>query len=205
MTRLEIGDYDPHARTLLVRRGKNGKSRLLPVGGHAVVWLERYLSEARPLIAYLPTETGLFLSGYGTAFTPAYLGTWVAKQMKRVGITKPGASHLFRHSCATHMHENGADILHVQEMLGHARLDTTQIYTHVSIKALQEVHARCHPHGGMPEELPPSPPAAALTFPSRRRSDNLRRHGNGHRRNSSHRQGVVPKDGHKSRRSRSPG
>ena len=164
MTRLEIGDYDPHARTLLVRRGKNGKSRLLPVGGHAVVWLERYLSEARPLIAYLPTETGLFLSGYGTAFTPAYLGTWVAKQMKRVGITKPGASHLFRHSCATHMHENGADIRHVQEMLGHARLDTTQIYTHVSIKALQEVHARCHPHGGMPEELPPSPPAAALTI-----------------------------------------
>jgi integrase/recombinase XerD len=163
MTRLEVGDYDPHARTLLVRRGKNGKSRLLPVGGHAAFWLDRYLTEARPLIAYLPAETALFLSGYGTAFTPAYLGTWVAKQMKRVGITKPGASHLFRHSCATHMHENGADIRHVQEMLGHARLDTTQIYTHVSIKALQEVHARCHPHGGMPEEVPASPASAALT------------------------------------------
>ncbi len=163
MTRLEIGDYDPHARTLLVRRGKNGKSRLLPVGGHAASWLDRYLADARPLIAYLPAETGLFLSGYGTAFTPAYLGTWVSKQMKRVGITKPGASHLFRHSCATHMHENGADIRHVQEMLGHARLDTTQIYTHVSIKALQEVHARCHPHGGeLSLEVPASPPPAAL-------------------------------------------
>ena len=163
MTRLEIGDYDPHARTLLVRRGKNGKSRLLPVGGHAAAWLDHYLAEARPLIAYLPAETALFLSGYGTAFTPSYLGTWVSKQMKRAGITKPGASHLFRHSCATHMHENGADIRHVQEMLGHARLDTTQIYTHVSIKALQEVHARCHPHGGMPEEVPASPASAALT------------------------------------------
>jgi integrase/recombinase XerD len=164
MTRLEIGDYDPHARTLLVRRGKGGKSRLLPVGGHAAAWLDHYLSEARPLIAFLPAETGLFLSGYGSAFTPAYLGTWVAKQMKRVGITKPGASHLFRHSCATHMHENGADIRHVQEMLGHARLDTTQIYTHVNIKALQEVHARCHPHGGDPvQEVPASPPGDALT------------------------------------------
>ncbi len=163
MTRLEIGDYDPHARTLLVRRGKNGKSRLLPVGGHAAAWLDRYLAGARPLIAFLPAESSLFLSGYGTAFTPAYLGTWVSKQMKRVGITKPGASHLFRHSCGTHMHENGADIRHVQEMLGHARLDTTQIYTHVSIKALQEVHARCHPHGGMPEEVPASPPPAVLT------------------------------------------
>ena len=163
MTRLEVGDYDPDARTLLVRRGKNGKSRLLPVGGHAAAWLDRYLAGARPLIAFLPAESSLFLSGYGTAFTPAYLGTWVSKQMKRVGITKPGASHLFRHSCATHMHENGADIRHVQEMLGHARLDTTQIYTHVSIKALQEVHARCHPHGGMPEKVPASPPPAVLT------------------------------------------
>ena len=164
MTRLEIGDYDPHARTLLVRRGKGGKSRLLPVGGHAAAWLDHYLSEARPLIAFLPAETGLFLSGYGTAFTPAYLGTWVAKQMKKVGINKPGASHLFRHSCATHMHENGADIRHVQEMLGHARLDTTQIYTHVNIKALQEVHARCHPHGGDPvQQVPASPPGDTLT------------------------------------------
>ncbi len=164
MTRLEIGDYDPHARTLLVRRGKGGKSRLLPVGGHAAAWLDHYLAEARPLIAFLPAETGLFLSGYGTAFTPAYLGTWVAKQMKKVGINKPGASHLFRHSCATHMHENGADIRHVQEMLGHARLDTTQIYTHVNIKALQEVHARCHPHGGEPvQQVPASPPGDTLT------------------------------------------
>ena len=163
MTRLEVGDYDAHARTLLVRRGKNGKSRLLPVGGHAASWLDRYLADARPVIAFLPAETALFLSGYGSAFTPAYLGTWVSKQMKRVGITKPGASHLFRHSCATHMHENGADIRHVQEMLGHARLDTTQIYTHVSIKALQEVHARCHPHGGeLSLEVPASPPPAAL-------------------------------------------
>jgi RHS repeat-associated protein len=109
--------------------------------------------------------------------TPDYLGTWVAGQMKKAGITKPGACHLMRHSMATAMHCNGADIRFVQEMLGHARLETTQIYTHVNIQALQEVHARCHPHGKLPSdssadgsdgsnklvndpERPPVPPAS---------------------------------------------
>lgn len=161
MTRLDLGDYDPHARTLLVRRGKNGKSRLLPVGGHAAAWLDRYLAEARSLIAFLPAESALFLSGYGTPFSPVYLGNWVAKQMKKAGIRKGGACHLFRHSCATDMHRGGADIRYVQELLGHARLDTTQIYTHVSITALQEVHGRCHPRGGEPVKVPDSPTPCA--------------------------------------------
>jgi len=92
----------------------------------------------------------MFLSGYGMRITPAYLGTWVSGLMKKAGVTKAGACHLLRHSMATDMHCNGADIRYVQEMLGHARLDTTQIYTHVNIRALTEVHARCHPHGRLP-------------------------------------------------------
>jgi RHS repeat-associated protein len=89
----------------------------------------------------------MFLSGYGTRITPVYLGNWIKKLMRRCGIDKPGACHLFRHSCATDMHRGGADIRYVQEMLGHARLETTQIYTHVHIDALRAVHARTHPHG----------------------------------------------------------
>lgn len=147
MTNLDHGDYDPHTRTLLVRKGKNGKSRMLPVGERASAWLNRYLAESRPLFAHLPNETSLFLSGYGTRFTPAYLGNWVKKLLKRCGIDKPGSCHLWRHSCATDMHRGGADIRYVQEMLGHARMETTQIYTHVHIDALREVHSRCHPHG----------------------------------------------------------
>ncbi|MCF7731462.1 MAG: tyrosine-type recombinase/integrase [Akkermansiaceae bacterium] len=150
MTRLDPGDYDPDAGTLLIRHGKNDKSRLLPLGGRAAFWLDRFLAESRPLFEHLPNETALFLSGYGTRITPAYLGTWVARQMKKAGITKPGACHLLRHSMATDMHLNGADIRYVQEMLGHARLETTQIYTHVNIKALAEIHARTHPHGTLP-------------------------------------------------------
>ncbi|MBN8458335.1 MAG: tyrosine-type recombinase/integrase [Verrucomicrobia bacterium] len=72
--------------------------------------------------------------------------------MKRAGIVKPGACHLFRHSCATDMHRNGADIRYVQEMLGHARMETTQIYTHVNVAALARVHARTHPHGILPRD-----------------------------------------------------
>jgi integrase/recombinase XerD len=147
MTRLDLGDYDAAARTLLVRKGKNGKSRLLPVGERAAAWLDRFLAESRPRFDHLPYETALFLSGYGERFSPAYLGNWVKKLLRRCGIDKPGACHLWRHSCATDMHRGGADIRYVQEMLGHERIETTQIYTHVHIDALREVHSRCHPHG----------------------------------------------------------
>jgi integrase/recombinase XerD len=151
MTNLDHGDYDPSTHTLVVRKGKNGKSRLLPVGERAAAWLDRYLAGSRPLFHHLPTETALFLSGYGTRFRPAYIGNWIKKLLKRCGIDKPGSCHLWRHSCATDMHRGGADIRYVQEMLGHARLETTQIYTHVHIDALREIHSRCHPHGRLDE------------------------------------------------------
>ncbi|MEY4246198.1 MAG: site-specific tyrosine recombinase XerC [Verrucomicrobiota bacterium] len=164
MANLDHGDYDSSGRTLLVRRGKNGKSRMLPVGERAAWWLDRYLAESRPLFAYLPVETSLFLSGYGTRFSPAYLGNWVSGLMKKAGIEKVGSCHLFRHSCATDMLDGGADIRYIQEMLGHARLDTTQIYTHVSIKKLSEVHARTHPHGQLlATEARPNPPSIEIS------------------------------------------
>ena len=178
MTRLDMGDYDAASRTLTVRKGKGGKSRLLPVGERVAVWLDRYLADTRPLFAYLPGETALFLSGYGTRITPAYLGNWVKKLLLQCGIDKPGSCHLFRHSCATDMHRGGADIRYVQEwsgatwtgakrraregatggehqMLGHERMETTQIYTHVHIEALREIHTRCHPHARLDEPQEP--------------------------------------------------
>jgi integrase/recombinase XerD len=147
MSNLDLGDYDPFTHTLQIRKGKGGKSRLLPVGERCAAWLSQHIENSRPYFAHLPGETALFLSGYGTRITPAYLGNWIKKLMKRCGIEKPGSCHLFRHSCATDMHRGGADIRYVQEMLGHARLETTQIYTHVHIDALREIHARTHPHG----------------------------------------------------------
>jgi integrase/recombinase XerD len=151
MTNLDHGDYEPATGTLVVRQGKGGKSRMLPVGERAAAWLDRYLAESRPLFDHLPNETSLFLSGYGTRISPAYLGNWIKKLLKRCGIDKTGSCHLFRHSCATDMHRGGADIRYVQEMLGHERMETTKIYTHVHIDALREVHASCHPHGRLDE------------------------------------------------------
>ncbi len=174
MVNLDHGDYDPASLTLTIRKGKGGKSRMLPVGERAAAWLDRFLAESRPLFHHLPQETALFLSGYGTRITPAYIGNWIKGLMKSCGIDKPGSCHLFRHSCATDMHRGGADIRYVQEMLGHARMETTQIYTHVHIDALREIHARTHPHGRLdetkdmygpiptaetPEHDLPSPPA----------------------------------------------
>jgi RHS repeat-associated protein len=173
MANLDHGDYDPATRTLLVRKGKNGKSRLLPVGERAAMWLDRFVAESRPLFEHLPGETALFLSGYGSRFSPAYLGNWVKKLLKRCGIDKPGSCHLWRHSCATDMHRGGADIRYVQEMLGHERIETTQIYTHVHIDALRAIHAHCHPHGKLgPEQdmhgkvTPPESPKEDFTSPA---------------------------------------
>ncbi|MFN4874207.1 MAG: tyrosine-type recombinase/integrase [Akkermansiaceae bacterium] len=147
MINLDVGDYDPTTQTIHIRKGKGGKSRLAPIGERAASWMDRYLSESRPLFDHLPNETALFISGYGTRITSGYLGTWVKKLMLRCGIDKTGSCHLFRHSCATDMHRGGADIRYVQEMLGHTRMETTQIYTHVNINELAAVHARTHPHG----------------------------------------------------------
>jgi RHS repeat-associated protein len=152
MTNLDCGDYDATHGTLLIRQGKGGKSRMVPVGERAAVWLDRFLAEGRHEFDHLPNQTALFLSGYGTRLTSAHLGNWTKGLMRRCGIDKPGSCHLFRHSCATHMHRGGADIRYVQQMLGHERLETTQIYTHVHIEALREVHARTHPHGRLDQD-----------------------------------------------------
>ena len=96
-------------------------------------WFERYRDEARPRLELDTSERALFLSGYGTRLNPNYVGNWVKRTMKAVGIEKQGSCHLLRHTCATHMHDNGADIRFIQILLGHASLETTQIYTEVSI------------------------------------------------------------------------
>ena len=84
----------------------------------------------------------------------------VSAWLQQAGLKRKGCCHVLRHTCATHMLENGADIRFIQQLLGHEKLDTTAIYTEVSIKQLQEVHARCHPSARM-ENAPTSPASAA--------------------------------------------
>ena len=92
------------------------------------------------------TEQALFLTGYGEPFNEEVLGRKVREYILKADIgRKTGGAHLLRHTCATHMLEGGADIRFIQQLLGHEKLETTAIYTHVTIEQLQSVHARCHP------------------------------------------------------------
>ena len=118
---------------------------MVPVVGRAIVWLERYLKEVRPRLCLDTRTQTLFLTGYGEAFNPDVLSRMVAGWLKQAGLKRHGCCHMLRHSRATHMLENEADIRFIQQLLGHEKLDTTAIYAEVSIKQLQEVHARCHP------------------------------------------------------------
>jgi len=144
-SRIDTDDLELQRGLLIVRKGKGNKDRVVPVGERAVYWVRRYLEQTRPLLQTPQSEHALFLSGYGERLSVGYLGNWV-RRVIAAAIGRPGSCHQLRHSCATHMLENGADTRFIQQLLGHARLDTTQIYTDVAIVQLREVHARTHPH-----------------------------------------------------------
>ncbi len=145
LCRLELPDLNTERRTIHVRQGKGKKDRMVPVGLRAIDWLDRYLKEVRPRLCLDTRVQALFLTGYGDAFNPDVLSRMVSAWLKEAGLKRKGCCHVLRHSCATHMLDNGADIRFIQQLLGHEKLDTTAIYTEVSIKQLQEVHSRCHP------------------------------------------------------------
>jgi integrase/recombinase XerD len=111
----------------------------------------------------------LFVTDHGEPVTPVFVANKVKRYMQFAGIDKPGACHLFRHACATHMLEGGADIRFIQALLGHSKLDTTQIYTHVSIDKLKQIHAATHPARLQRREVG-YPPTDAST-PSRSSAD----------------------------------
>lgn len=142
---LSLGDIEGGRGTLHVRRGKGGKGRFVPVGERALAWLAKYQAEARPTLQSDPHEAALFLNSDGGRLSANALSWRVRSYFDRAGIRKAGACHLFRHTMATAMLDNGADVRHVQEMLGHSDIGTTQRYTHVSIARLQAVHAATHP------------------------------------------------------------
>ncbi len=145
LARLEMTDLNRDRRTLQIRQGKGNKDRVIPIGQRALAWAERYLNEVRPRLCLDTRQRALFLTGYGGPFNPDVLSRMVAGFMRKAELGRPGSCHLFRHTCATHLLEGGADIRYIQQLLGHEKLETTAIYTEVSITQLQLVHARCHP------------------------------------------------------------
>jgi integrase/recombinase XerD len=128
--------------------GKGSKERLVPVGRSAVKWIKEYLIKSRPMLEKKhKSENFLFLNQRGTKLSR--MGIWkvVDKYVKDAGIKKKIHPHTFRHSFATHLLEGGADLRAVQEMLGHADISTTQIYTHIDREYIKQMHKDFHPRG----------------------------------------------------------
>ncbi len=130
---------------VMVREGKNNKDRVVPIGERAIAWVDKYLWDSRPLLAPDPDYGIVFLTTHGKPIKPKHLTCITNKYVKLAGVGKTGSCHIFRHTMATLMLDGGADIRYIQEMLGHARLETTQVYTSVSKKKLKEVHKKTHP------------------------------------------------------------
>jgi integrase/recombinase XerD len=145
LTRLTLVDVDWERETLWLRQAKGKKDRVVPLGARARMWVERYVRDARGELACGRDGGALFLTVQGEAMTADPLTHQTRQYVVAAGVNKPGSCHLFRHTMATLMLEGGADVRYVQEMLGHASLQTTAIYTHVSIRKLTEVHAATHP------------------------------------------------------------
>lgn len=146
LARLDVNDVDFNTHTLLVRNGKGAKDRIIPIGEDALGWIQRYLDKGRPEFVK-DLNPALFLSARGERWQPTWMSTHLGHYIRKALPGQQGACHLLRHSMATLMLENGADIRHIQQMLGHADLSTTQIYTRVSIDSLKKVHAKTHPAG----------------------------------------------------------
>ena len=138
LTALGAADLSLSEGRVLVR-GKGDKERIVPLGQPAILALEAYLANGRPSLAVRPREHRLVLSVRGAGLTRQ----WIWQLVKQ--LDHRASPHVLRHCCATHMVENGADLRTVQTLLGHADISTTQVYTHLALGRLKEVHRAHHP------------------------------------------------------------
>lgn len=145
LQRLSVFDVDRARGTLRIQQGKGKKDRVVPIGARAVAWIEKYLASVRSELLVGPGEEHLFLMSTGEPLLLDVLSTMVRRHIARADIGKKGGCHLFRHTAATLMLENGAELRYIQELLGHAQVTTTEMYTRVSIRKLKRIHEETHP------------------------------------------------------------
>jgi integrase/recombinase XerD len=125
--------------------GKGNKERVVPVGRTAVAALNRYIEVGRPKLVTAKSSANVFLTKRGTPFAAVTLWLHIKNRVRRAGVERNLTPHMLRHSFATHLLEHGADLRVIQELLGHANISTTEVYTHVTGSRLREIHRKFHP------------------------------------------------------------
>jgi integrase/recombinase XerD len=146
MCSLELDLLDLATHQVRLQRGKGDKGRVLPLGQEAQVWLELYLESVRPFWLRNPAVQAVFLDRWGSGpITRTTVSMLVSQLGKKAGLGKAVTPHSLRHSCATHMLRRGADLRHLQQLLGHEQLSSTEHYTKVEVSDLRRVLSRCHP------------------------------------------------------------
>ncbi len=144
LVKLNISDVDKDDGEILVS-GKGSKERIVLIGSSAITAMKDYIKYGRPKLSPKAGGRALFLGRTGGRLTSRSIERMIQKHLKRAGISKKITPHSLRHSFATHMLERGADLRTVQELLGHASLSTTQIYTHITKERLKTVYEKAHP------------------------------------------------------------
>jgi integrase/recombinase XerD len=145
MAAVKVHDLDLTGGYLTVRSGKGAKDRVVPLCPRVCVLIQQYLLMIRPQMLHGKDDGSLIFNRWGMQMTPLAVWAIVKRCVLLAGIKKNISTHTFRHTCATHMLKNGAPIRHIQELLGHESLESTQIYTKVTINDLKEIHAKYHP------------------------------------------------------------
>lgn len=146
-------DVNLDTREMHIRGGKGGKERIVPLGEVAKNYLEEYLAGVRDELLAGHTVDEIFISRFGKALLKTDMSQMIRKYRNLAGIEKPLTPHSLRHACASHLLKSGCDIRYIQQLLGHASLSTTQIYTRVEVTDLKAVHARCHPRERLTDEF----------------------------------------------------
>jgi integrase/recombinase XerD len=145
LNRLQVTDVDWEEGFVRVNQGKGGKDRVVPLGKIACRYLENYVKSVRPMLLKRKRTQELFISLKGGPLSRNVLGEIVKRCVGETGLRKKVSPHTFRHTCATLMLKNRANLRHVQELLGHSSLNTTQVYTAVTVADLKAIHKKCHP------------------------------------------------------------
>jgi len=145
LTNLSVYDIDVSEGDLRVVQGKNAKDRVIPIGEIACKYVEEYLNQARPKLVKDMAQRYLFLTNHGNKTHPGEICLIIKGYAKKAKLKKHITTHSLRHTCATHLLRGGASLRHIQEILGHSSLETTQIYTQVEVSDLKKAHRKAHP------------------------------------------------------------